>query len=146
MDNVIIEEMNLSHLDSIKDILETDFDDFWNYNIFRNELENKNSKYIIAKINDEIVGFAGVSIVLDTADITNIVVKKRFRGNGISTILSENIIELAKSNNCNIINLEVNQNNLVAINLYKKLGFNQNGLRKNYYKGHDGLLFTKTIQ
>lgn len=146
MDNITIEQMDLSHLESMKDILESDFDDFWNYNVFKNELNNKNSRYIIAKNNNEIVGFAGVSIILDTADITNIVVKKSFRGNGVSNILLKFLIELCKSCNCNVINLEVNCNNLVAINLYKKFGFIQNGLRKNYYDGNDGLLFTKTFQ
>ena len=145
MDNIIIEDMNLSHLDSIKEVLETDFDDFWNYNVFKTELENKNSKYIVAKINNKIVGFAGISIVLDTADITNIVVKKCVRGNGISTLLLTYIIEIAKSNNCNTINLEVNCNNLVAINLYKKFDFVQVGLRKDYYNGQDGLLFSRSI-
>ena len=110
MDNIIIEEMNLSHLESIKDILETDFDDFWNYNVFKTELNNKNSKYIIAKINNEIVGFAGIEIILDTADITNVVVKKQFRGRSISSLLLQHIIELAKSNKCKTINLEVNCN------------------------------------
>ena len=133
MDNIIIENMNISHLNSIKNNLEIDFDDFWNYNIFKNELENHNSKYIIAKVDDEIIGFAGISIILDTAEITNIVIKKSFRGKGISSLLLENIINTAKLNNCNIINLEVNCNNLVAINLYKKFNFIQVGLRKNYY-------------
>ena len=145
MDNIIIENMNISHLNSIKNNLEIDFDDFWNYNIFKSELENHNSKYIIAKVNDEIIGFAGISIILDTAEITNIVVKKSFRGKGISSLLLENIINTAKLNNCNIINLEVNCNNLVAINLYKKFNFIQVGLRKNYYNGQDGLLFSKNI-
>ena len=142
MDNITIEQMNLSHLENIKDILESDFDNFWNYNVFKNELNNKNSEYIIAKITNEIVGFAGISIILDTADITNIVVKKSFRGNGISNILLKYLIELSKSSNCNVINLEVDCNNLVAINLYKKFGFIQNGLRKNYYGRNDGLLFS----
>ena len=145
MDNIIIEEMNLSHLDSISNILETDFDDFWNYNIFKNELENKNSKYLIAKIDNEIVGFVGITIILDTADITNIVVKKNYRSKGISKILLENIITLAKSNNCSKINLEVNETNIIAINLYKKYDFKQVGMRKNYYKNQNGLLFTKNI-
>ena len=145
MDNVIIEEMNLSHLDSISNILETDFDDFWNYNIFKNELENKNSKYLIAKIDNEIVGFVGITIILDTADITNIVVKKNYRSKGISKILLENVITIAKSNNCSKINLEVNETNIIAINLYKKYDFKQVGMRKNYYKNKNGLLFTKNI-
>lgn len=145
MDSIIVEEMNLYHLDSIKNILESEFDDFWNYNIFQNELRSKNSKFIIVKSNNEIIGFAGISIVLDVADITNIVIKKTFRGKGISNILLQNIIDLAKSNNCTTINLEVNSINTVAINLYKKFDFKQVGLRKNYYNSQDGLLFTKFL-
>ena len=44
-------------LDSIKDVLYLDFDDFWNYTVFKKELENPNSKYIIAIINNQIVFF-----------------------------------------------------------------------------------------
>ena len=145
MDNIVIKEMTLAHLNSIKNILESNFDNFWNYNIFKSELENKNSKYIIAEINNEIIGFAGISIVLDTADITNIVVKKDFRGKGISSLLLESIINIARTNNCNIINLEVSFNNSIAINLYKKFDFKQVGCRKNYYNEKDGLLFSKIL-
>ena len=74
---VQITEMSLFDLENIKDILISDFDDFWNYNILKSELESSNSKYIIAKTNDgEIIGFAGIKIILDNADIMNIVVKK----------------------------------------------------------------------
>ena len=78
--NFEIDYMCINDLEHIKDILESDFDDFWNYNVFKSELENQNSTYFVAKSNDEIVGFAGVLVVLDEADITNIVVKKDFRG------------------------------------------------------------------
>lgn len=75
-----ITNMTLSDLDAIKDNLELDFDDFWNYNIFKSELKNPNSNYFVAKINNNIVGFVGILIVLGEADITNIVVKKSHRG------------------------------------------------------------------
>lgn len=78
--NFEINYMSLKDLENIKDILENDFDDFWNYNVFKSELENSNSTYFVVKCDDEIVGFAGVLIVIDEADITNIVVKKSFRG------------------------------------------------------------------
>lgn len=74
-----IDIMNNHDLENIKDILECDFDDFWNYSIFENELKNPNSTYFIAKKDTQIVGFAGVLVVLDEADITNIVVKKGCR-------------------------------------------------------------------
>ena len=80
LNNFKIDYMNLNDLENIKTILETDFDDFWNYNIFKSELENSNSIYFVAKLNEQIVGFTGILSVLDEADITNIVVKKTFRG------------------------------------------------------------------
>ena len=76
-----IDSMKISDLENIKDNLESDFDNFWNYNVFKSELENPNSVYFVVKYNNEILGFAGVLIVLDEADITNIVIKKSYRGN-----------------------------------------------------------------
>ena len=72
--------MNLSDLNEIKSILESEFDNFWNYNIFKSELENPNSTYFIIKQNSQIIGFIGILKIFDTAEITNIVVKKVFRG------------------------------------------------------------------
>ena len=75
-----ISVMNMSDLNEIKDILETEFDDFWNYEVFKSEIENPNSVYFVIKFKDEIIGFVGVLLIIDTAEITNIVIKKSFRG------------------------------------------------------------------
>ena len=75
-----ISVMNISDLNKIQNTLETEFDDFWNYNVFKSEIQNPNSIYFVAKFNDEIIGFAGVLMIIDTAEITNIVIKKSFRG------------------------------------------------------------------
>ena len=50
--NLYIDIMSLSDLEKIKDVLENDFDDFWNYNIFKSELNNPNSTYFVVKEND----------------------------------------------------------------------------------------------
>lgn len=78
--NFNISIMKIEDLENIKDTLEVDFDDFWNYNIFKSEIENPNSIYFVVKENNETVGFAGMLVIIDEADITNIVVKKSFRG------------------------------------------------------------------
>ena len=75
-----ISVMNMSDLNKIKDILENEFDDFWNYDVFKSEIENPNSIYFVTKFKDEIIGFVGVLLIIDTAEITNIVIKKSFRG------------------------------------------------------------------
>ena len=140
---VQITEMSLFDLENIKDILISDFDDFWNYNILKEELESSNSKYIIAKTNDgEIIGFAGIKIILDNADIMNIVVKKSWRKQGVGNLLLSNLISICKISNLSSLSLEVNEDNLPAIHLYEKFGFKQIGVRKNYYQDKDGMIMS----
>lgn len=57
MDNIKISKMTVSDLELIKDFLISDFDDFWNYNVFKSELLNPNSEYIVARIDDNIARF-----------------------------------------------------------------------------------------
>lgn len=144
--NVIISNMEIQDLNSIANILETDFDNFWNYNVFKEELTNEISKYLVAKINNQIVGFAGIIPVLDEADISNIVVNKNFRNQKIGSSLLEALIDLAISFNIKIINLEVRKSNVPAIKLYEKYGFEVCGIRKNYYNNtEDAILMKKDL-
>ena len=145
MNNISIEKFNISDLKQIKENLETEFDNFWNSNILEKELNSDTSFYLCCKLDSEIVGFAGITIVLDTAELNNIVIRKDKRGNGYSTLLLKELIKIAKYHNCTKFNLEVASNNEIAINLYKKFGFKQVGTRTNYYKGIDALLFTLDI-
>lgn len=141
-----VNEMSLDDLNSIKDILLSNFDDFWNYNILKEELECASSYFLVAKnSNNEIVGFAGFKIIIDEADIMNIVVKKNFRKNGIGSVLLENLISLSKFLNLKSITLEVNENNISAINLYNKFDFVKLGVRKNYYGNSNAIIMSKKI-
>ncbi len=136
--NLKVRKMTLSDLATIKDILLSDFDDFWNYNIFASELNNENSTYIVALLNNEIVGFAGIWQVIDEAHITNIVTKKNYRGQGIGTILLENLITLCKNSTViKSLTLEVNEKNTIAQELYKKFDFQVLGKRKKYYNNEN---------
>lgn len=138
MDKLEILIMTISDLDSIKDSLLSDFDDFWNYNTFKSELLNPNSKYIVAKMNNEIVGFAGIWKAVDDIHITNIVTAKKFRKHHIGSTMLSKLIEMAEiEKRINSITLEVNSNNEPAIKLYEKFGFKKVGLRKKYYNNTD---------
>ena len=137
MNNIEIFPMTLSDLLDIKPILSSSFDDFWNYNILKSELENANSKYIVAKNGENIIGFAGIIDTVDVMEITNIVVRKDMRNKGVGKLLLKNLIKLSKKNNKNTIYLEVNSNNTTAIKLYENNGFKKVGLRKKYYNNTD---------
>lgn len=144
-----ITKMELYDLEQISDRLKEDFDDFWTVNTLKQEIENKtglNSYYIVAKQNSEIVGFAGAINIIDEINIMNVVVRKDKRKLGIGSALLENIFEIAKKLQAKTITLEVNEKNTCAINLYKKYGFKQVGLRKKYYNNtDDAILMTKLI-
>ncbi len=100
--------MTLDDLEEMKDTLYSDFDNFWSYNVLKQELVNQNTTYIIAKENSEVVGFAGISVCLDEATLNNIVVKKSYRGKGIGGELLESLIELCSDMNMKLLTLEVN--------------------------------------
>ncbi len=141
---IYITEMTFDDLNKIKNNLLEDFDDFWNVNVLKSELENLNSKYYVAKERDNIVGFAGMLVLIDSAEITNIVVKKIERKKGIGKLLLEKLILEASNLKKESISLEVNENNTIAISLYRKYNFKQVGLRKKYYNGeNNAIIMTK---
>ncbi|MCI8309409.1 MAG: ribosomal protein S18-alanine N-acetyltransferase [Clostridia bacterium] len=134
---VEISEMNIDDFNKIENIIQDEYDEFWNSNILKSELLKSSCKYIVAKEADEILGFAGIFVTLDDVQIMNIVVKKNKRRMGIGNILLKNLINLAKQTNLEILTLEVNSNNIPAQNLYKKFGFEVIGIRKRYYNNKD---------
>lgn len=145
--NLKLSKMSIEDLKSIKNVLASEFDNFWSYDVLEEELECDNSYVIVAKVDENtIVGFAGLKVILDEADIMNIVVKKDFRHNGIGSVLLENLINYSKDLNLKTITLEVNENNLSAIRLYDKFSFDKLGIRKNYYDGKsDAIIMSKKL-
>ncbi|MBR3134083.1 MAG: tRNA (adenosine(37)-N6)-threonylcarbamoyltransferase complex dimerization subunit type 1 TsaB [Clostridia bacterium] len=127
-DSLYICELGKSDLEEIKDDYEK-FPNIWDYKTF--ETDSKNSKYFVAKLNNEIVGFIGYKTVFDEIEIMNIVTRIDKRKRGIASSLLSHIIRKIPANK---INLEVNENNKIAKNLYTRFGFEQIGVRNKYYK------------
>ena len=90
------------------------------------------------------IGYAGLQAVLDEGYITNIAVKKAFRRQGIAKALIDELLKKLDTE-LSFISLEVRVSNSAAINLYRLLGFKEEGLRKNFYQApkEDALIMTK---
>lgn len=143
MENLNISDMKIYDLDEIEAIYNTDFENTWKFSTLKSELSNASSKCIIARLNNEIVGFAGIWFSVDDAHVTNIVVKKSHRNKGIGSLLLEKLINLTKENCKSCLTLEVNTNNIYAQRLYTKYNFKNLGIRKNYYNGlEDAFIMT----
>ena len=80
------------------------------------------------------------SIVLDEAELFDIAVDLSYQGKGLSKILMEHFMNICKEKQVRTIFLEVNTNNIKAINLYTKFGFVEYSRRKNYYGDNDAIL------
>ena len=106
----------------------------WTQEIFEHEMNGNNyAHYITAVENEEVIGHCGMWIVLDECHITNVAVRSHLRGQGIGEGLMRQAIELCKRMNVKLMTLEVRVSNHTAQNLYRKLGFQDGGIRKNYY-------------
>ncbi len=144
---VKIETMTLEHIDQIMEIENQCFKVPWTYNDFKDTLEYDNIDFFVAIDKDKIAGYCGIYMSLDQADIANIAVSSLYRRKGIGNQLLTYALLVAKTKNIKDIFLEVRQSNKSAINLYKKQGFKQVGIRKAYYSNptEDALLMAKTI-
>ena len=142
--NLKIVKMNRNHLEKICENL-INYDEFWTNAVLEDEFNNENSKYFVAiDENDEIIAFGGLWFNIDDAHVMNIAVKKEFRRQHVGTELLEFLVAEAKKENKNCITLEVREDNVPAIELYKKLEFDEIGRRKKYYeKLYDAIIMTK---
>lgn len=104
------------------------------------ELKNNPfGKYLILEENSQIIGYIYYSDIYERAEINQFEVQVINRNCGNGTRLLKNLIELVDKN----ITLEVKKDNIVALKLYKKMGFEEKAIRKKYYNGIDGILMER---
>ena len=84
-------------------------------------------------------------MIMQEADIMNIVVRKDHRNEGIGSLLLKAMLDSIASQKLNSVFLEVMEENYPAIHLYKNFGFKECGFRKNYYKDKNGIVMKKTL-
>lgn len=140
-----IEKMTLGHLDDVY-IIETEcFSHPWSRQSLENELNNETSLFLVAKEENEVIGYIGMSIVIDEGYIFNVAVRESYRNMGVATALINELVTYGKKNNFCFITLEVRESNLPAISLYSKFGFIKAGERKDYYSNpkENAILMTK---
>ena len=92
---------------------------------------SKNYKFFSAFLNENLVGYIILQLT-DEINIVSIAVEKEHRNLGIATKLINHTEKVFKSK-FNKLSLEVNEKNVSAFLLYKKLGFSIRRKRKNYY-------------
>ena len=144
MAEIIIRRMTLRDAPAVHAVEAACFPKPWTLEDFEKEMsQNVCARYLVAEDGGRIIGFAGAWIVLDEAHVTNIAVTREYRGQGIGKRLTAALMQYAANLGVAYATLEVRRSNLIAQNLYKRLGFVYVGARKRYYEdnGEDALIF-----
>ena len=123
--------------DDIPRLVEIDRKSFtvpWPEEAFYNDITNNRfAIYLLMEFGKDIAGYCGMWLVLDEAHVTNVAILPEYRGRKLGGALMEKMMLLAKDSGAKTMTLEVRVGNEVAKSLYKKMGFQEGGIRKNYY-------------
>ena len=118
----------------------------WSYQMLVSSFQNESFYGVLCEDGGEIIGYGGITVTADTADIDNIAVTEVYRGGGVGTKILKELIKAAKKGGAKKVFLEVRVSNSNAMKLYLKNGFNGVYARTRYYSdGEDCLVMVKEL-
>lgn len=143
----IIRPMEVSDTEQVEMIEKQIFSIPWSQKSFEDACQSNDNIYLVCEMNGQIAGYCGLWTVLGEGNITNMAVSGGFRRLGIAETLMKEMEKRGMSKNVVTYFLEVRKSNKAAVNLYKKMGYVQIGVRKNFYEKpvEDALVMSKTI-
>jgi ribosomal-protein-alanine N-acetyltransferase len=132
-----IRPLSMADLDTVMGIESQAYDFPWTRGIFRDCLRVGYCCWCYE--NDGLIqGYGVMSVAAGESHILNITVRPESQRQGIGGKLMKHFLQLARRHNADIAMLEVRPSNLSAISLYEKMGFNEIGVRRNYYPADEG--------
>lgn len=140
--------MDRSHLAGVAELERLCFSAPWNEAMLEEELYNDTASFIVAEGEDgQVLGYAGLHVILDEGYIDNVAVRPTCRRQGIADRLLDVFCRFGQANLA-FLTLEVRPSNTAAVALYEKHGFQEAGRRKDYYEDprEDALLLTREFR
>jgi len=135
MSDLIIRQAEEKDIHQIAEIDKLCFSTPWSEDSFTQEItSNDIALYIVAVIDDLIVGYAGLWLIVDEGHITNVAVHPDFRRRKIAKALVQVLIDVSEKKGAVRHTLEVRTLNDAAIRLYEAFGFQEVSIRKGYYE------------
>lgn len=137
--------MTDAHIDSVCAIEQSCFVHPWSRNSIEEELNANTTVFFVCTENDEVIGYIGMSVVVDEGYIFNVAVDQNHRCRGVGSALINELVTYGKKNNLCFLTLEVRESNKNARSLYSKFGFIDVGKRQDYYSepNENAVLMTK---
>lgn len=136
------------HIAQIEELEKLCFSVPWTRQQLVSQLPDNMHVFLAAVSGEEVLGYVGMMYVLDEGYISNVAVSPEHRRQGIADALINELLSRAKMLELSFVTLEVRDSNQGARALYKKHGFTDVGLRKNYYNfpTEDAILMTTFLK
>ena len=120
----------------------------WSEGIFQDCLRFGYSSWVI-EVERQVIGYGVMSLAVNECHILNICVDPDWQGQGIGRRMLHQLITIARARKADTAFLEVRQTNSQALSLYYSEGFNEIGVRRNYYPAlfgrEDAIILAKTL-
>ncbi len=139
-DRYFIRRMREEDLTAVRAIEAVSFSNPWSDNTFRGEIQNMPISFpmvVVRRPGDEVVGYIVFWMIRDDVQVNNVAVRPDCRGLGLGDAMMRYAIAKVRDAGAAFMTLEVRQSNTPAVTLYRKLGFEIMGSRKNYYTKPD---------
>lgn len=134
---LIVRSMYESDLPKVMQIERASYPIPWSENVFSECVRGNNLCYVLAN-GDEIVGYAVISVILDETHLLNLCVAPEYGRRGYGRYFLKHLIREANERESSMFFLEVRASNEAARQLYFSEGFNEVGIRPNYYPAKTG--------
>lgn len=152
MNKTSLRKMTNDDLDAVLDIEKRAYPFPWTEGIFADCIRVGYACWLLEREmpqQKQILGYMVLSIAADEMHILNICVEPTVQGQGIGRGLLEDAEQYGQNNHASMCFLEVRPSNKTALRLYISRGFNEVGIRKNYYKDNgkreDAIVMAKSL-
>ena len=137
------------HLDQLARLEALCFSQPWSRQALEEELQNPAAHFLTAlDEGGQVLGYLGLTAVLDESYIANVAVFPHCRGRGVAKALLRAQLDWARERGIATMSLEVRPSNQPAIALYRQFGFREAGRRRKFYQHptEDGLIMTALLE
>ena len=148
MEGIELSEMKLINLPHVMRNERRCYTHPWTEGIFRDCISSGYECWLMSTV-ERVIGHGILSVAAGESHLLNVCIHPDCQGNGFGRILTEHLLSRAQENQVQRVFLEVRPSNRAAYNLYESLGFNEIGVRENYYPAYigreDALVLAKEI-
>ena len=131
---VIVRAMEADDVATVARLERESFSTPWNARTFRTLLGRPGAELWVAEHESGgVIGYYVLWCIQDQGELANIAVEQRYRGQRIGAMLLDHALEVSASRGVESVYLEVRVSNVTARQMYESRGFEQIGVRRNYY-------------